>query len=100
MLFLTRIIRKNAEQVIAYHDASGRSGIDNVLAVIAKVLASDGESGGLEMGDLIILLLRRVGSAIGSVLPELLQAMIQRIVQFFFEFYHLKVNYLKYVVIQ
>lgn len=78
MLCLTHIIRKDTNQVLAYRDGSGRSGIDNVLAVIAKVLANDSESGGLEIGDLIIHLLRRAGSAIGSVLPELLQAMVRR----------------------
>lgn len=42
------------------------------------MLSNDSESGGLEIGDLIIHLLRRAGTAIGSVLPELLQAMVRR----------------------
>ncbi|OBZ68625.1 Importin-9 [Grifola frondosa] len=54
------------------------SGLDSVLAVIAKQLQSEDESGGLVIGDLIIHLLRRAGDAVLPVLPQLLQAMISR----------------------
>jgi hypothetical protein len=49
-----------------------------VLSLIAKSLASQDESGGLVIGDLIIHLLRRAGESVLPVLPELLQAMIGR----------------------
>ncbi|KAJ7823248.1 ARM repeat-containing protein [Mycena leptocephala] len=44
----------------------------------AESLASQDESGGLVIGDLIIHLLRRAGESVLPVLPELLQAMIGR----------------------
>ena len=52
--------------------------MDKILAVIAKLLENEDESGGLVIGDLIIHLLRRASSSIVSVLPELLQAMVRR----------------------
>ena len=42
------------------------------------MLESQDESGGLQIGDLIIHLFRRAGEAILSVLPQLLQAMVSR----------------------
>lgn len=63
---------------MSWSDANGRSGLDNVLTVVAKLLQSQDESGGLAIGDLIIHLFRRVGETILPVLPELLKAMIAR----------------------
>lgn len=77
---LTWAIRKDVNQVLSWRDETGQSGIDNVLAVIARLLSNEDESGGLVVGDLIIHLLRRAGSAVVSVLPELLQAMVRRMV--------------------
>ena len=42
------------------------------------MLQSRDESGGLQIGDLIIHLLRRAGEAVLPVLPQLLQAMVSR----------------------
>ncbi|KAJ8502778.1 hypothetical protein ONZ45_g11445 [Pleurotus djamor] len=75
---LTLVVRKDCSQLLAWNDGNGRSGLDHVLVVIAKLLQSEGESGGLEIGDLIIHLLRNTGDAIAPVLPELLQAMLGR----------------------
>ncbi|KAL5519373.1 hypothetical protein ACEPAH_1056 [Sanghuangporus vaninii] len=75
---LTWIIRKDVKQILDWRDASGQSGVDKILAVIAKLLENEDESGGLVIGDLIIHLLRRASSSIVSVLPELLQAMVRR----------------------
>ncbi|OJT08019.1 Importin-9 [Trametes pubescens] len=73
---LTLLIRKDVNQLISWSDpASSQSGLDGVLAVIAKQLQSEDESGGLVIGDLIIHLLRRAGEAVLPVLPQLLQAM-------------------------
>lgn len=49
-----------------------------MLTLIAKLLESQDESGGLVIGDLIIHLLRRAGESVLPVLPQLLQAMIAR----------------------
>ncbi|KAL5640264.1 hypothetical protein ACGC1H_007512 [Rhizoctonia solani] len=77
---LTLIVRKEHTQLTQWHDATGRSGFDNVLSFLARLLQRDqNESGGLVVGDLIIHLFRRSGEQIGPVLPELLQAMVTRI---------------------
>ncbi|CDO77258.1 hypothetical protein BN946_scf184753.g8 [Trametes cinnabarina] len=76
---LTLLIRKDINQVVSWSDpATGQSGLDLILEVIAKQLQSEDESGGLVIGDLIIHLLRRAGDAVLPVLPQLLQAMITR----------------------
>ncbi|KIY50482.1 ARM repeat-containing protein [Fistulina hepatica ATCC 64428] len=76
---LTMVVRKDCNQLLSWNDSqTGRSGLENVLTLIAKLLHSPDESGGLAIGDLIIHLLRRAGNAVLPVLPELLQAMIGR----------------------
>ena len=80
MALLTIIVRKDIKQLLDWSDANQQSGIVNVLAVIARLLSSEDESGGLVIGDLIIHLLRRADDAILPVLPELLQAMLRRMV--------------------
>ena len=42
------------------------------------MLESQDESGGLQIGDLIIHLFRRAGDSVLPVLPQLLQAMVSR----------------------
>jgi len=49
-----------------------------VLSLIAQILQSQDESGGLQIGDLIIHLLRQAGEGVLPVLPQLLQAMASR----------------------
>ncbi len=63
---------------MSWADESGRSGLDYVLTLVAKLLQGEDESAGLTIGDLIIHLLRRAGDAVLPVLPELLQAMVNR----------------------
>ncbi|KAF8899297.1 armadillo-type protein [Infundibulicybe gibba] len=75
---LTLVIRKDCNQLISWRDAEGRSGLDYVLKLVAKLLENQDESGGLVIGDLIIHLLRRAGEAVLPVLPQLLQAMVAR----------------------
>ncbi|KAI0756104.1 ARM repeat-containing protein [Daedaleopsis nitida] len=76
---LTLVIRKDITQLIGWSDpASGQTGLDGVLQVIAKQLQGSDESGGLVIGDLIIHLLRRAGEAVLPVLPRLLEAMVGR----------------------
>lgn len=78
MICLILIIRKDCGQLLSWREPTGRSGLDCVLTVVAKLLESQDESGGLVIGDLIIHLLRRAGEAVLPVLPELLQAMVSR----------------------
>jgi hypothetical protein len=74
---LTKVIQKDCAQVLAWRDDTG-SGMDHVLAVIAKLLSDREEAGSLFIGDLIIHLLRKAGDAILPILPSLLQAMVSR----------------------
>ena len=78
MTCLSLIVRKDCNQLLSWSDAGGRSGIENVLVIVGKMLQSQDESGGLAIGDLIIHLFRKSGEAILPVLPELLQAMVAR----------------------
>ncbi|KXN85718.1 Importin-9 [Leucoagaricus sp. SymC.cos] len=75
---LTLIVRKDCNQIMSWKDAEGRNGLDYVLKLVAKLLESQDEAGGLVIGDLIIHLFRRAGEAILPVLPQLLQAMVAR----------------------
>ena len=77
---MTIIIRKDCKQLLSWSDSDGRSGLDYVLSLVAKMLESQDESGGLAIGDLIIHLFRRAGEAVLSVLPQLLQAMVSRMI--------------------
>ena len=77
---LTIIIRKDCKQLLSWSGNDGRSGLDYVLSLVAKMLESQDESGGLAIGDLIIHLFRRAGEAVLSVLPQLLQAMVSRMI--------------------
>jgi hypothetical protein len=75
---LTTIVRRDCSQLLAWRDSNGQSGLDHVLAVIAKLLESEEEAGSLFIGDLIIHLLRKAGEAVLPVLPDLLHAMVAR----------------------
>ena len=75
---LTIIIRKDCHQVVSWKDGEGRNGLDYVLNVVAKLLESQDEAGGLVIGDLIIHLFRKAGETILPVLPQLLRAMVVR----------------------
>lgn len=61
-------------------DESGRTGLELVLAAIAKILEpSQTEAGGLFVGDLVLHLIRKAGSSLGPVLPDLLRAFVTRL---------------------
>ena len=76
---MTLVIRKDCPQVLAWSDpTTGQSGLTHILVLVAKLLQSEDESGGLFVGDLIIHLMRRAGEAVLPALPELLQAMLLR----------------------
>ncbi|EKM84237.1 hypothetical protein AGABI1DRAFT_52094 [Agaricus bisporus var. burnettii JB137-S8] len=75
---LTLIVRKDCNQMVVWVDAEGRNGLEYTLKLVARLLESQDESGGLVIGDLIIHLFRKAGEAILPVLPQLLQAMVVR----------------------
>ncbi|GAA5868959.1 hypothetical protein JCM16303_000320 [Sporobolomyces ruberrimus] len=77
---VTSVIRKDVDQLLNWRSASGQSGLELVLAQVAKQLEpSDSEAGGLFVGDLVIHLLRKAGPAVGPVLPDLLKAFVTRL---------------------
>ncbi|GAA5946175.1 hypothetical protein JCM3765_000143 [Sporobolomyces pararoseus] len=77
---VTSVIRKDVNQLLNWRSTSGQSGLELVLAQVAKQLEpSDSEAGGLFVGDLVIHLLRKAGPAIGPVLPDLLKAFVTRL---------------------
>lgn len=77
---LTLIVRKACDQLLAWHDATGQSGLHVVLSFIDRLLSpSESESSGLLIGDLIIHLLRNAGDQLLTLLPALLQAMVARL---------------------
>lgn len=62
------------------HDAQGKSGLTQVLSVVARLLQpSESEAGGLFVGDLVIHLIRKAGTSLGDVLPDLLRAFVIRL---------------------
>ena len=71
-------MQRDCNQIVIWHDETGRSGLDYILMVIAKTLDNQDESGGLVIGDLIIHLFRKTGENVLPVLPQLLQSMITR----------------------
>jgi hypothetical protein len=71
-------VRKDVGQLLSWTHADGQSGLVHVFTVIARLLQSRDESGGLVIGDLIIHLFRRAGESVLPVLPDLLQAMLVR----------------------
>ncbi|KAK0530068.1 hypothetical protein OC835_004125 [Tilletia horrida] len=79
---LTLLLRKVPDHVLAWHDPSTNTpAISAILSVVARVLSpAEAESGGLAVGDLLIALLRKAGSAVLPALPELLQALVRRVV--------------------
>ncbi|GAA6037267.1 hypothetical protein JCM8097_008653 [Rhodosporidiobolus ruineniae] len=77
---VTTVIRKDVDQLLNWRNPSGQSGLELVLAQVAKLLQpSESEAGGLFVGDLVIHLVRKAGGAIGPVLPDLLQAFVIRL---------------------
>lgn len=64
--------------MLSWKDSEGQNGLDYVLNLVAKLLESQDEAGGLVIGDLIIHLFRKAGETILPVLPQLLRAMVVR----------------------
>ncbi|KAJ3527044.1 hypothetical protein NM688_g8180 [Phlebia brevispora] len=76
---LALIVRKDFQQLLQWKDpATGQSGLDCTLTLVAKQLQTDDEPGSLYIGNLIINLMTHAGDALLPVLPQLLQAMTTR----------------------
>ncbi|KAH8835042.1 ARM repeat-containing protein [Flagelloscypha sp. PMI_526] len=80
VICLTTMLRKDTAQILSW-SSEGRSGLEHIFAILAKLLSGEDESGGLNMGDLIIHLLRKAGDSVLPVLPDLLKAMVGRMLK-------------------
>jgi importin-9 len=79
IVLFTLIVRKDPAQLLTWSDGIGRTGLSNVLDLVARLLSpSESESGGLVIGDLIIHILRNTGDAVLPVLPDLMKVMANR----------------------
>lgn len=79
--FLTLYIRKDCRGILLWQDSDGQTGLQKILALLAKLLdPSSSESAGLFMGDLILHLLRNAGDQLSLVLPDLLKALVNRVI--------------------
>ncbi|BEJ11716.1 hypothetical protein CspHIS471_0201760 [Cutaneotrichosporon sp. HIS471] len=80
MLHLTYIVRKDCNKLIQWHAPDGTNGIARIFGLLGRFLAPTfSESGGLFVGDLVMHLFRKAGSAIAPVLGDLLNAMASRL---------------------
>lgn len=80
MLHLTYIVRKDCDKLIQWHAPDGTNGIARIFGLLGRFLAPTfSESGGLFVGDLVMHLFRKAGSAIAPVLGDLLNAMAARL---------------------
>ncbi|CAK9782992.1 ARM repeat-containing protein [Cutaneotrichosporon oleaginosum] len=80
MLHLTYIVRKDCDKLIEWHAPDGTNGIARIFGLLGRFLAPTfSESGGIFVGDLVMHLFRKAGSAIAPVLGDLLSAMASRL---------------------
>lgn len=77
---LTWVVRKDCDKLLAWHDRQGNTGIACIFGLLGRFLApAFSESGGIFVGELIMHMFRKAGSAIGPVLPDLLRAVVTRL---------------------
>ncbi|PWN19599.1 ARM repeat-containing protein [Microstroma glucosiphilum] len=79
---LTLLVRKSPAEVVAWRANDGSAGntaIDHFTAIISRVLLLEEESAGLKVGDLIVVLLRKVPQEMLPILPGLLDGMVRRL---------------------
>lgn len=80
MIHLTLVVRKDCDKLVQWHDADGTNGIARIFGLLGRCLAPTfSESGGVFVGDLIMHLFRKAGSAIAPVLGDLLRAVVNRL---------------------
>ncbi|WWD20442.1 hypothetical protein CI109_104918 [Kwoniella shandongensis] len=80
MIHLTLVVRKDCDKIIQWHDSEGNNGIASIFQLLGRFLAPTfSESGGIFVGELIMHLFRKAGSAMAPVLPDLLRAIVARL---------------------
>jgi hypothetical protein len=78
--FLTVLVGKDFQGIVAWRDERGKSGLEVVIEVVAKLLDPNAdESGSVFVGALITKLIVRSGDALTDVLPDLLRAVTLRL---------------------
>ncbi|KAG1180299.1 hypothetical protein G6F70_000463 [Rhizopus microsporus] len=77
---LKKLISKDCERLLQWHDGSGKSALDYIMHFIARLLEPTGsDSDALFVGDLIVTLIQKAGNSIAPVLPDVLTAVLGRL---------------------
>lgn len=77
---LKDIVRLDVRQLLQWHDASAKSGLEITLIVIDRLLRPEfDESAAMEVGGLAAELVDKAGDQLGPLLPELLRAVAARL---------------------
>jgi hypothetical protein len=77
---LKDIVRLDVAQLLQWHDAAGKSGLENTLIIIDRLLRPEfSESAAMEVGGLAAELVEKAGDQLGPLLPELLRAVAARL---------------------
>ncbi|KAF9581008.1 hypothetical protein BGW38_002133, partial [Lunasporangiospora selenospora] len=78
---LTFVIQKGVQQISEWRDAaSGKTGLDLIIQLIAKLLdPSQTESAALFVGDMISKLIKKGGDLVSPIIPDLLNAVTLRL---------------------
>ncbi|KAL1915230.1 uncharacterized protein VTP21DRAFT_7506 [Calcarisporiella thermophila] len=77
---LKYIVQKGFSQLLQWHDASGRSGLHQLMDFVARLLHPEqSESAALFVGDLIVKLIQKGGEQLTPIMPQLLNAVVQRL---------------------
>lgn len=77
---LKDIVRLDVSQLLQWHDAAGKSGMEITLIIIDRLLRPEfSESAAMEIGGLAAELVDRAGDQLGPLLPELLRAVAARL---------------------
>ena len=67
-------------QIISYHDADGKSGLEYILCVISQLLSpSSAEMTAAFVGKLITVIIRKVPDHLGNALDQLLRGVLSKL---------------------
>lgn len=78
---MKEIVRLDCDQLLKWHDATGKSGLEISLFIIDRLLRPEfSEGAAMEVGGLAAEIVDKAGDQIGQLLPELLRAVAARLV--------------------
>jgi hypothetical protein len=78
---MKEIVRLDCSQLLQWHDASGKSGLEVALIIIDRLLRPEfSEAAAMEVGGLAAEIVDKAGDRLGQFLPELLRAVAARLI--------------------